>query len=96
MVRRSVTRCITAVGLPAGNRCSSTTSRCALQPKSTMLTYGASLEEVPPVKEIILEVRMAYMELNHEAIALIENKNKVSLTESGSFLPQASSLDLRK
>ncbi|CDJ69233.1 hypothetical protein ENH_00066350 [Eimeria necatrix] len=44
-----------------------------------MLTYGASLEEVPPVKEIILEVRMAYMELNHEAIALIENKNKVSI-----------------
>ncbi|CDJ58176.1 hypothetical protein, conserved [Eimeria maxima] len=44
-----------------------------------MLTYGASLEEAPPVKEIILEVRMAYMEFNAEAVARLENRNKLSI-----------------
>ena len=43
-----------------------------------MLAYGASLEEIPPVKEVILEVRMAHMEFNAEAVARLENKSKVS------------------
>lgn len=30
------------------------------------------------MKEIILEVRMAYMEFNAEAVARLENRNKVS------------------
>ncbi|CDJ52090.1 hypothetical protein, conserved [Eimeria brunetti] len=62
-----------------------------------MLTYGASLEEVPPVKEVILEVRMAYMEFNAEAVGRLENKNKLSIAVmyKGEDLAQACGDDRR-
>ena len=43
-----------------------------------MLTYGAALEEVPPVKEIILEVRALHITFNKDALAHIENRKTVS------------------
>ncbi|CDI85070.1 hypothetical protein, conserved [Eimeria praecox] len=62
-----------------------------------MLTYGASLEEAPPVKEIILEVRMAYVEFNAEAVACLENKDKLSIAVmyKGEDLAQACGDDRR-
>lgn len=43
-----------------------------------MLTHGASLEEIPPVKEPILDVRIAQLVFNKESLAMIDNKKKVS------------------
>lgn len=40
------------------------------------------MEEVPPVKEIILEVKTAYATFNEEALALVENRKKVSLQKA--------------
>ncbi|OEH80168.1 hypothetical protein cyc_00248 [Cyclospora cayetanensis] len=56
-----------------------------------MLTYGASLGEIPAVKEPILEVRLAYMKFNTDVLPLIENKNKVSIAViyRGENLPHA-------
>lgn len=54
----------------------------SLLPLIKMLTYGAALEEVPPVKEIILVVKIAQMVFKREALIQVDNNKEVRLTHN--------------